>query len=321
MRTASVLLYVAFAALICPSCGDGTTSADDPGAIALRMTLPDGHSISQQIDIDYTMQMSVGSREMNIPMLMTMGFTSKAGAAEGGVTPVTMSFDRIKIEMSGMGMNISYDSQWPTDDFMGQMYGRIFGAMMSVPMRMECAEDGTCRLMTTQEELMKAMRDSLPEMSEADLLESTKNMNQSPGTYMAVLPEGPVKPGDTWESEISSDVSGTPMKFENRYKLVEVKDGYAVIELKSDISLAETDVESDSGPTTAEARGSQTGTLHVNVATGWTEEATIKQDIEMKVSQMGMEMPVDLKGEIKISTLERGQEPEVIVEEDSIVIN
>jgi hypothetical protein len=92
-------------------------------------------------------------------------------------------------------------------------------------------------------------------------------------------PERGVAIGDTWEGDHAVSY-GYPMKIHTHYTLRDVKDGIAYIELESDISP-----NPDAGPTwfggmkvAQSLSGKQTGTIEVDVETGWTMKTVFEQE-------------------------------------------
>jgi hypothetical protein len=114
-----------------------------------------------------------------------------------------------------------------------------------------------------------------------------------------IYPDKAITPGDTWEKKFTM-TSMINMEMDNKYKLVSVNNGVAHLEVNSTITG-----KPGNNPAMAqmkiEMKGTQTGTMDVEVGTGLITDSKLKQNMKGKMSMMGMEIPMEISSDIHIA--------------------
>lgn len=290
------------------SCGgdtkaDGGGAVSENGAVNLKLNLQPGEEFKQVANMEYNV--SIKSQENVLNQKLNLGLTMDQkvlSAAEQ--TVIDMRLSRVKLTMEALGNTIEYDSDMPVDSTnpVNKNMDLVFGNMLGLPLNLTFADNAALQSVSGTE----AMLDSLvviTGLKREQLEKFSKNTSQNMGNFAVILPGKPVKVGDTWSGQSSFTSQGYPMISDNTYTLTDLKDGVATITMEGKIdldSLGMKDLGFEPGDMTM--TGTQTGTLEVNQATGWTTGGTIDQDLNLSMSMMGVEMSMNLKGNINITT-------------------
>lgn len=128
--------------------------------------------------------------------------------------------------------------------------------------------------------------------------------------FTAIMPGKTVKEGSTWTNE-QFTASGLPLILRNTYTLKSVSKGIATIEVKSDISVdpAKSSTEIQGMKASYFLEGDRTGTMEMEVETGFVTSANIDDEIVGSINlesspQMpeGMTIPIEMNSNTKLSS-------------------
>lgn len=124
-----------------------------------------------------------------------------------------------------------------------------------------------------------------------------------------IFPDKPVNVGDTWSRDQNSN-TGFPLVIKNTYTLKSVNGDLAVIDVKGPVSVNPEQERAEMGGMEVLyfIEGERTGTLTVDIKTGWVVEATFTDDIggSLTISPNpqvpeGMTIPLEMKNVTTIS--------------------
>lgn len=130
-------------------------------------------------------------------------------------------------------------------------------------------------------------------------------MKQSIESLTAIIPAEPVKPGSTWNKKQTAGMS-TPMILDNTYTLKDISDGVATIEVNGKASVAPDNahIEVQGMAATIYLDGTHTGTIRMDVNTGWVESATLTDDVAGSITlDPNAEMPEGMTVPLQIKTV------------------
>ncbi len=132
----------------------------------------------------------------------------------------------------------------------------------------------------------------------------TANLQKSSRIY----PEQKVDVGDTWSNNMEMQVM-MKMKLKNDYTLRERKNGFAFVDVVTDISTnPDSAVEMSGMKMTFDLSGEQEGYMKVDEKTGLVVYSIVNQDlsgdVSMSMSGQDMSWPMDIKSDIIIEEIE-----------------
>ncbi len=111
-----------------------------------------------------------------------------------------------------------------------------------------------------------------------------------------------VKVGESWNKHTTMGVSGFNINMENTYTLKSITAGKATVGVVSEMKLPATDMNQGGMHMKMEMTGKQDGTMEIDVATGQIISGKTHQVINGKINVGGQEMPMDMAGDILISS-------------------
>jgi Family of unknown function (DUF6263) len=179
--------------------------------VALRYRWTKGEALRYRLIQETNIVMSgiPGMGEMNVANTMTQvqKMTTQDVAADGTAT-VEALFESIKMEMGTPMGNFVYDSTAPqnnADPMVAQVAG-MMGALIGESITLVISPTGGIQKTEGMTRIMQKVQQS-PQgaaigMAGLDSMLSDDSMKGAFGQSLANLPEKPVKPGDTWKSEI-----------------------------------------------------------------------------------------------------------------------
>ena len=244
--------------------------------VELKYNLPSGKEYSTQINMVQTIAMEVNGQAMELDQVMTFFMGIKVIENYGDSTKLTLSIDRIKMNQKVMGMDIKYDSDSidTSNPMAAQMHEGMKG-ILGKKIEQVMAPNG------------KILRVDLGDLE--DDAEFAKNMGNL-GQYV-VYPDGKIKVGVSFEQDAQQIVENgviTKMK----YTLAKIENGIAVFNVEGTITSEE---GNEMG---IEMEGTQSGTMSVDINTGWQLKGDIEQQMEMVIQQGGMSMPAQVQGTV-----------------------
>lgn len=262
---------------------ESLTNNKSGGKYMLKFNPSVGTTGNLEMDIDMNIDMEMMGQQMNTKQSMQMGGAIEVvDNTEDAVTSkMNYKYFTMNMDVPMMG-KMTYDSR--KEDNEGMMAAAMDEAMKEMigkEMTMVQSHSGK----TISMEGIKAME---------QLQQGNTNMNISSVLGMSQFPDKAVKVGESWKSEIGD--KNSPYKFDATYTLKEVKDGKAIITIDSDVAM---NPEIDENK--VEATGKQTGTFTYNLENMWLIESIIQQDFDMSVEQMGMTLPMKMKGTVMLS--------------------
>ena len=114
-----------------------------------------------------------------------------------------------------------------------------------------------------------------------------------------VYPDVPVRPGDTWQRTYATNIGFMDMKVVSNYKLISVANGTAHISVDATITSAPAG-NPQQQEMHLEMKGSQTGTMDIDIVTGLILESRFGQDVSGTIRIPGVEIPVKLRSDTRI---------------------
>ncbi len=196
--------------------------------------------------------------------------------ADGNHT-LSFSFRRIILDQDAMGMQVRFDSDniEGADNPMAQQMAATMGQVIDKS------------VISTIDRFGNSLSTNVDEVLPNGAISGAET------GMMAIFPGRSVKPGDSWEVETKMDMQ-SDMAFINTFTLDEIKNQKAYISFEGKVSGSQVEGK------TAEVDGSTTGQLIADLETGWTQSATIRQDMVMEVEENGHTMPMRMSSLIEM---------------------
>lgn len=259
-------------------------SSSSKGKYLLQLNPEEGKTGKMVMNINMDIAMEAMGQSLNTTQKMEMASDLKVLSNTDEKVVTSMKYDYITISMDiPMMGTMEYDTRKEDNEgMMADAMGAAFGQLIYNEITLEQSHDGAT--------LKTDGADGLAQMQSGQA-----NMNISSMINMSQFPDKAIKIGESWNKKIEDAAS--PYTFDATYTLTKVEDGKIYIDLDSDVGMKEAlAVEGEAVDT--EMTGKQTGTFIYDQKSMWLIEAILNQDFDMEVEQMGMSMPMKLKGDI-----------------------
>lgn len=289
--------------------------ATNPQKVKLRLNLEAGktYKIVQIATQDITQ--TIMGQEQKIHQETSTFYDYKVLSKNAsGEMKIEVTYTRVKFKQDGPNGLTEYDSDDKTAEANPATQGHA--ALIGKQFTMLITPMGKVKELEGIDQMLSDMIDDMgvPDAQNQQLKETLKGqfgteaMRANMEKSMALYPKKKVKVGDTWEvnTEMASPFA---MVMNNSYKLVEIKNGLAKVQLTSTMKSAPNGAPMKTGEMkmTFKLDGSQSGVVFIDTQTGLTTKSDIDQDMKGDVSiDMGgqsMEFPMKIKGKVKQEVL------------------
>jgi hypothetical protein len=295
----SALAVMLLFAGMAPSCKSGGSKTEGSGEqVELKLNFKPGDKYLYSTQVSQKIN-SMGMTGMDQSMLMEMVY--ELTGADGNNKMLTVTYSHIQMKnTTPMGV-MEYNSKEGSKKdagmgFMDSLIGKSFSLSIAPNGDIVKVEglDNLVKSITGMDKSVKAEVEN--QFSDTAI----KLMMQN---SFDIYPGKPVKVGDTWSKKSIMGFSGFNIAVENSYALKSVSGGKATISVTSVMTLPKSDMGETSGaPMKMEMDGKQEGTMDIDIATGQIISGKTQQTITGKLSAAGQVMPMDIKGDITISS-------------------
>jgi len=277
------------------------TLTPPPSKILLRFQPETGKKVAWFIDTEMTMKMTPPGmpQEMNMNMRNGIGLSMQVSGLADKTVTLNNNIDSMSMSMSGMpGMDMTYrstatNSSDPNQTAMAEALQPLLQS----------------KIVAILSELGKVQQlQGIAELNEAlGAGGGTAGMSSNPyenlQAFFPVYPAKKISVGSTWIEEVELTNNGMPMNVAYTYTLLEVKDNQAKIGLNAKLDMPSSTFEQQGMTMSIAMKGTQTGEIIVSTRDGFTQSATIRQEFQMDMVTMGMEMPAAISGTVRLTTL------------------
>ena len=275
--------------------------------LVYNLNVGDTFEIAMSMDMNIRQVMMGQVMDMGVYMSMTTSYT---------ITSVTdntigMNFvvDEITsaMDMDGFGFEFgsTSDAEFATEEDLGP----ILRAMTNLPFSMTMNKQGEVQSIRGMEQIMDAMLASIDGEIDALMREqmvsqfaqqfSEESMQSNMGQWFAVFPTNPVRIGESWNTSQTVNTGQINMHVDMRTTLRSVHDNVAVLEQTATFVTDEPIIQVTGGMETAiNLTGTQTGTIEIDMNTGWIISGNTTQNIETELDIMGMTLPQTITSRI-----------------------
>ncbi len=224
-----------------------------------------------------------------------------------------ISYETIGMEISTMGQKQEFNSDTTALAMVDPM-SRVLSNMTNESFTANISLDGMVSDVSGLDEIIKKSASMAGPGSDqiAEQLASSfgdEGLGKNIEMLTNIFPKGPVDIGDSWTAT-KGTATGMPILAENTYTLSSIDGGVATLnlkaELKTDPENSSTDMQGMSAQYFLE--GTRTGTIQVEVKTGWVTNAELTDDIFGSITLSpnaqlpeGMTIPIEVKNVITVT--------------------
>lgn len=241
-------------------------------SVELKYNLAVGDTYKFVSDLNQDISFDAGGTTMTLEQVMTFEMTSVVDAIEDEIINKDVTFDAIRMNQKIFGMEINYDSG-DSSTWEG--------------MTAEVAKEMN-KIIGKTAEIAMDNRGNIQEMNISELTDNDELTNNlTSGNTYAVFPEGKVKVGDSWETDINP-LKDNDMRVHMKYTLLKANRKQAIIGLEGKLSGNEVNGEQ------INLTGTTVGEMTVNVKTGMLITSTLDIELELDIEQQGVKIPASI---------------------------
>ena len=259
--------------------------------LALKMATGDKVGMDMQVESEVSQNLpGVGEQKIKMSVGFKVGSTVTEVRKDGSLG-MDMKYERMQMtqELGGTKM-MDVDTEHMTDAPMDKMFKAMIGRNLSMVFR----PTGELVELHGASALADAMLKEAPEASRAQMEQMLRKqfsdeamLTQFKGA-MTVYPTRGLDNGDTWD--FAGKMGGmVPMNLKTHYTMLDHNGEKASVALAGTIETVEGGEPMSVGGLTMKygLKGQQTGTLEVNLKTGWVKKLEMKQEVTGTVEASG----------------------------------
>lgn len=271
------------------SCNSNSSSSAGNGPVELKLNFKPNTKYKYVKESKESIEPQIKGASIAISQNMTTEAIYQL-TNDGSNKNITFSYDRIALKSGNSMMSVEFDSK----DTAKQSQ-KIFQSITDVLHKPYTAT------LDANGNITNIKKPSSLDTASA----STTELNQFSDTAIHnmlqqlfnIYPGKPVKIGDTWVTKGESAISFLNAASENTYKLASISNGIAHIEVNSNLVSGTADNPELKG---LDMRGTQTGTLDIEVSTGLIVDYKLTRHMEGNMDMMGMSAPTTINSEVHI---------------------
>ena len=261
-----------------------------------------GDTFRYQITVDMSMKQDFMGQTMNIGTTMEMLAVYHINSVEENSIDMDFLFESMRMDMFSDFFEMSVSSDTDAEFVTAEDISPMFRAMTNLPFNMVIDRQGNVQSMSGFEQMFDAMLSVIDEevdeftkqqvLAQLNQQFSPETMQDNMGQQLVVFPEHPVRIGESWNTSTTVSFGEMSMTMDAQTTLRRVNGNIAVLEIRGNFSTDAPIVQITEGMVARTSlTGTQTGTMEIDMNTGWTVSGNIVQDMEMETEMQGMTIP------------------------------
>lgn len=266
-----LLSFLFASSILFVGCGNSETQKEEtPVKIKLEFKPVSGKPIKMNYQFSVNQVTSGDLTAFEIEM------SGRAGTNENGEIVLDFKNDKVKMSGSIQGIQVSGSASGPDS---------LTGDAKLVALPVFTLEGHSYRSIYD----IHLNKKSEVQMSDGEIIDSTENKMQ----LLIRYPNQEIAIGDTWEKEILIK-AGNKMNCSAKYILKEIHEDYAVISMEGKLYGS-----GDKFGNEFSMEGKLTGTITVDITTGWPIDSDTHQEFILKMGGKDIPMKYDIKCKVE----------------------
>ena len=259
-----------------------------------------GDTFEQLITTDVILNQNVMGQIMSVRTSMEMLAVYSINAVEENAIDMDFVFESIGMSMISDFFEMSFDSNTTSVFATEEDLSPMLKALTNLPFNMVVDRRGNVQSVSGLEQIMEAMvavlGDEIDEQTKQQMLAqfdqqfSSESMQTTMGQSLTVFPEHPIRVGESWTTTTTVN-AGVAMTTEVTTTLKSVRGNIAVLESKGEFSTDAPIVQNmHDAETQMTMTGTQSGTMEIDMNTGWVVGGEMVQNIKSEIDFQGMKI-------------------------------
>ena len=263
----------------------------------VKYNLEKGKTYKQHSVTDMTMAMSAMGQDMKMNMTMGIDNNYEVIDKNNEVYNIRMNYQRIKMDVTSPTA-LSLDSDTP-ENSSDKNAAELLKSLVGIPLDIQLTEKGKVTSIKGVDSLIAKINatgnSQFKQLFNQQFSENTiqKSIEQS----SAYFPDKQVAVGDTWD--VSTTLSSNGIDIINKMTLTmkQVSNNVATIEFTGALTTPEGGAATHVQGVDAKVsvNGTQSGTIQLDINTGWIVRSEIDQKFDQNIEVMGQTMPQQIE--------------------------
>ncbi len=280
--------------------------------VDMKLNLEKGKKYTQKTEVANVTKQTMMGQVMEINTTASSTTYMELAEDNGKTDTYNIWYGNVGMSMTGMGQSQTFTSDTASLETVDPM-SKVLAGLTDKKFDAKITEKGMVEEVMGLEEMVKEATAEMaggPAMAE-QVASSFGDDGLAKNLEMTtdIFPEKSVKVGDSWTKEQFTS-TGLPIISKTTYTLKSVEGGTAVVEVKATLETdpANASTSMQGMDATQYYEGERSGTLNVEVASGWVTSGTLKDDIVGSITLApnpqipdGMTVPIEMTNTITIS--------------------
>ncbi len=267
----------------------------------LKWVFKPGETLRYEFSQNTTSKFVVQGQEIsNINDLKIVMTWKVDSVAPDGTASIAQTIDHVRAEIQVGPGKIIYDSKEEKVEGQGaESLSELYGNVIGEPYSLKISAKGKILEATVPQKVSDALKGSpFQVMADGGSVLSPEGVKNMLAQVIPALPEKPVNPNDTWESQLDLPAGQLQMSLATKYNLAGAEGGKATIHSTIDSKIQprqgaplKLEVKSQSGK----------GDFHFSTADGRLNDSTVNQKFELVLNPADrkIEQSIDLTARMK----------------------
>lgn len=263
--------------------GDSDTNSKvsaDGRSVELSFNLKPGNSYVYSTKVEQ----DINSMGMKTTNNIFAAYTYTVNASENDNVNLSVNYDKMDMEIKMNGETIKMSSDGDNEQ------SAAFKTLIGKPFTMEIGPKGNIVNIEGWEEIGRTANFKTEDIRQ--MMESSFNF----------YPEKPVKVGDSWTKDISTNMQMFKMDIKSTYTLKEIKGNIAILDNKATMTMSpDATADPQLKDMKMDMKGDMSGEMQIEIPNGMIISGNMSQNMDGKMTVQGQEMPMSIKSKITLS--------------------
>jgi hypothetical protein len=264
--------------------------------------LEKGKTYKQQAATTGNISINMMGQDIKTSMTMDMRTNYAIIGHQNDLYDMQMTYKKMKLSIEGGPARFVVDTDLP-DASSSMNLGGVLKSIIDIPVDIQMTKKGKVNAVKGIDKIKNAVSEKLDANASPtakqqfaaifDQQFSEEAIKTTFSQISAYFPEKPVAIGDSWEVNIPFNTGGVTILCQMKLTLKRVANNIATLDCAGTIETpAEGAVQKMQGvEAKVTIKGKQTGTVQIDMKTGWTIGAEITQQFDQEIEAMGQKIP------------------------------
>jgi len=263
----------------------------------LEYNLEKGKTYKQHSITEMNMAMSAMGQDMKMSMIMNIDINYDVIDRNNGVYDIQMTYQKIKMDMTSPAA-YSFDSDSP-DSSSDESVASVLKSLSEVSLDIQMTQQGKVTSVKGVDQLIEKISTlSNPQFKQMFSQQfSEQTIQKAIEQFSSFFPDKSVAVNDNWDVTMSISNSGIDIINKMNLTLKQVSNNVATIDFTGTLTTPEGGAVTNINGMDAKVsvNGTQTGTIQLDMKTGWFIRSEMTQNFLQNIEVMGQTIPQQIE--------------------------